>query len=60
MKAPMVQHSIKISKSCKDAMIFLKSKNISADKYLREGGEKLVLEMAEKNKFKLKKVKLPF
>lgn len=60
MKTAMVQHSIKISVECKNAIIFLKSKHISADKYLREGGESLVLKMAEKNKFVLKLIKSPF
>ena len=60
MKQPMVQHSIKISIECKNAIDFLKTKHISADKYLRDGGEKLVIEIAQKNKFKLVKNKLPF
>lgn len=60
MKSPMIQHSIRISVDCKNAIVFLKSKHISADKYLREGGEQLVIEIAEKNKFKLKLTKLPF
>ena len=60
MKTPMIQHSIKISVECKNAIVFLKSKHISADKYLREGGESLVIKIAEKNKFKLVKIKLPF
>ena len=60
MKTPMVQHSMKISIECKNAIDFLKTKHISADKYLREGGERLVIRIAEKNKFKIVKYKLPF
>jgi len=60
MKTPMVQHSIKISIDCKNAIDFLKTKHIFADKYLRLGGELLVIEIARKNKFTLKKVRLPF
>ncbi len=44
----------------KNAIDFLKTKHISADKYLRLGGEPLVIEMARKNKFTLKKVIPPF
>lgn len=53
----MIQHSMKISIECKNAIDFLKTKHISADKYLRLGGEKLVIETAQKNKFKLIKIK---
>ena len=60
MKTPMVQHSMKISIECKNAIDFLKTKHISADKYLRLGGESLVIEMARKNELILKKIKLPF
>lgn len=57
MKTPMIQHSMKISIECKNAIDFLKTRHISADKYLRLGGEQLVIEMARKNKFKLVKLK---
>jgi len=60
MKTPMIQHSMKISQDCKNAIDFLKTKHISADKYLRFGGEPLVIEIARKNKFTFKKVRLPF
>ena len=55
MKDRKIQISIRISKECHDAMIFLRSKSISPDKYLRDGGEALVIKMAEKNRFLLKK-----
>lgn len=60
MKDNKIQISLRVSKECYDAMIFLRSKNISPDKYLREGGEDLVIKMAERNKFTLKKLRLPF
>ena len=60
MKDNKIQISLRVSKECHDAMVFLRSKRISPDKYLREGGEPKVIEMAAKNRFTLKKVKLPF
>lgn len=60
MKTPMIQHSIKITAECKNAIDFLKTKHISSDKYLRLGGERLVIEIAQKNKFELVKLKLSF
>ena len=60
MKDCKIQISLRVSKECHDAMVFLRSKRISPDKYLRDGGEPLVLVMAQKNKFTLKKNKLPF
>ena len=60
MKDRKIQISIKVSRECYNAIIFLRTKKISPSKYLREGGEKLVIEMAEKNKFTLKKFKPPF
>ena len=60
MKNNKIQISLRVSKECHDSMTFLRSKNISPDKYLRLGGEKLVIEIAQKNKFKLVKNKLPF
>ena len=60
MKDNKIQISLRVSKECHEAMIFLRSKRISPDKYLRERGEGLVIKMAEKNKFTLKKFKLPF
>ena len=60
MKDSKIQISLRVSKECHDAMVFLRSKRISPDKYLRDGGESLVMQMAQKNKFTLKKNKLPF
>ena len=60
MKDSKIKISLRVSRECHEAMVFLRSKHISPDKYLREGGEGLVIKMAEKNKFKLKKIKLPF
>ena len=60
MKSNKIQISLRVSKDCHDAMVFLRSKNISPDKYLREGGEPLVLQISQKNKFTLNKIKLPF
>ena len=59
MKDCKIQISIRVSKDCHNAMMFLRSKNISPDKYLREGGESLVMQIADRNKFTLKKVKFP-
>ena len=60
MKDKKIQITLSISKDCYDAMRFLRKKKISARKLLRDGGEKLVIETANKNKFTLKKVKIPF
>ena len=60
MKDRKIQISLRVSKECYDAMVFLRSKNISPDKYLRESGESKVIEIASKNKFTLKKIRLPF
>ena len=60
MKANKIQISLRVSKECHEAMVFLRSKRISPDKYLREGGEPLVLQISQKNKFTLNKIKLPF
>ncbi len=60
MKDNKIRIAIRISKECFEAYQFLKSKHINSAKYLREGGEKLVIDMANKNKFTLKKTKLPF
>ena len=60
MKDSKIQISIRVSKQCYEAMVFLRSKSISPDKYLREGGEIAVIKMAERNKLKLNKIKLPF
>ena len=60
MKDSKIKISLRVSKECHEAMIFLRSKSISPDKYLREGGEIAVIKMAERNKLKLNKIKLPF
>ena len=52
--------TIRLSNECIEAYRFLQSKKINPAKYLKRGGEKLVIDVAFKNKFKLKKVKLPF
>ena len=52
--------TIRLSKECIEAYKFLKSKKINPAKYLRLGGEALVIKMAQNNKFKLIKNKLPF
>lgn len=60
MKDNKIRIAIRISKECFDAYCFLQQKKINPAKYLREGGEQLVIKMAEKNKFKLVKQNLPF
>lgn len=52
--------TIRLSNECIEAYRFLQSKKINPAKYLRQGGEELVISTALKNKFTLKKVKLPF
>ena len=52
--------TIRLSNECIEAYRFLQSKKINPAKYLRAGGEKLVINIALKNKFKLIKNKLPF
>ena len=52
--------TIRLSNECIEAYRFLQSKKINPAKYLRDGGEKLVIETANKNKFTLKKVTIPF
>ena len=60
MKYNKIKITLRISKDCFDAYHFLQKKKINPAKYLREGGEKLVIEIAERNKFTFKKVKMPF
>ena len=50
MKDRMVNHTLKISQECKNAIDLLKSKGIKPDRFLREGGEKLVIQISEKYK----------
>ena len=52
--------TIRLSNDCVLAYRFLQSKKINPAKYLRLGGERLVIQIAQKNKFKLIKNKLPF
>lgn len=52
--------TIRLSNECIEAYRFLQSKKINSAKYLKRGGEKLVIEIANKNKFTLKKVTIPF
>ena len=51
MKDNKIQITLSIGKDCYDAMRFLRRKKISARKLLRNGGEKLGIETANKNKF---------
>ena len=51
MKDNKIQITLSISEDCYDAMRFLRKKKINARKLLRDGGEKLVIETANKNKF---------
>ena len=58
MKNIMVNHTLKISLECKEAIEVLRSKGVKPDRFLREGGEKLVIEKANKMKRpKLVKIK---
>lgn len=52
--------TIRLSDECIEAYRFLQSKKITPSKYLKHGGEQLVIQMAQKNKFTLKKAILPF
>lgn len=49
--------TIRLSNECIEAYRFLQSKKINQEKYLRQGGELLVIKMAMKNRFKLVKIK---
>ena len=60
MKDNKIQITLSISKDCYNAMSFLRKKKINARKLLRDGGENLVIKTANKNKFILRKVKIPF
>lgn len=60
MKDNKIRITIRICKDCYDAYQFLQKKKINPAKYLRDSGEKLVIETANKNKFTLKKVIIPF
>lgn len=52
--------AIRLSNECIEAYRFLQSKKINPAKYLRQGGENMVISTALKNRFKLKKVNIPF
>ena len=52
--------TIRLSNNCALAYRFLQSKKINPAKYLRLGGEPLVIKMAQNSKFKLIKNKIPF
>ena len=52
--------TIRLSNDCALAYRFLQSRKINPAKYLRLGGESLVIQMAQNNNFKLIKNKLPF
>ena len=60
MKDNKIRIAVRISKECFDAYQFLQKKKINPAKYLREGGEQLVIKTAEINKLKLRKVIIPF
>lgn len=52
--------TIRLSNECIEAYRFLQLKKINPAKYLRDGGESLIMQMAQRNKFNLIKNKLPF
>lgn len=52
--------TIRLSTECIEAYRFLQSKKINPAKYLRQGGENMVISTALKNRFKFKKVNIPF
>ena len=52
--------TIRLSNDCALAYRFLQSRKINPAKYLRLGGESLVIQMAQNNNFKLIKNKLQF
>jgi len=52
--------TVRLSNECIEAYRFLQSKKINPAKYLRQGGENMVISVAFKNKFTLKKIKIPF
>ena len=52
--------TIRISNEAMLAYRFLQSKKINPAKYMRQGGEELVIRMALKNKFTIKKYKPQF
>lgn len=52
--------TLRISDECLEAYNFLQSKKINPAKYLRNGGEPLVIAMAKKNKFTLKKLNMHY
>lgn len=61
MKDRMVNHTLKISKECKDAIELLKSKGVMPDRFFREGGEKrVILEAKKYRRLKLVKYTDPF
>lgn len=49
--------AIRLSYDCIEAYRFLQSKRINPAKLLRSGGEQLVIDTAQRNKFKLKTLK---
>ena len=49
--------TIRISNDCMEAYRFLQSKKINPAKYLRQGGEQMVIQMASKNKLTIIKIK---
>jgi len=58
MKNRMVNHTLKISLECKEAIDFLRKNGVKPDRFFRDGGEKLVIEKANKMKRpKLVKIK---
>lgn len=57
MKDIMVNHTLKVSKDCKDAIELLKSKGVKPDRFFRLGGEQKVIQEANKYK-RLKLVKI--
>ena len=49
--------AIRLSNDCMEAYRFLQSKKINPAKYLRQGGEQMVIQMASKNKLTIIKIK---
>lgn len=52
--------TVRLSEEAIIAYRFLQEKKINPAKYLRNGGESELIKQAQKNKFSLKKIKMPF
>ena len=49
--------TVRLSDEAIEAYRFLQAKKINPAKYLRQGGEQLVIQTAQKNRFTLRKIK---